>query len=216
MGEEHRESIVKGKRIIITEESLGSLLQMPIEGNKYLELDCRTSALRTIFERDNIDEIESVTTSSLSLEMRLLHNFISRIFISRTGKFDWISERDPTFMECITKGKAINLPFIMIGQMKETIRKAKTCLPYGTVFILLFQNVHIDLSEEYIKELHHSDTYSIKYLMRMGYHLSDGHWKRKILGQKVVQSSSEDEEKETKEQQPNIEFVTEATIEALV
>ena len=32
--------------------------------------------------------------------------------------------------------------------------------------------------------------------MRMGYHLSDEHWKRKISGQKVIQSSSEDEEEE--------------------
>ena len=36
MGEEHIESTVKGKRIIITEESLESLLQMLTEGNKYL------------------------------------------------------------------------------------------------------------------------------------------------------------------------------------
>ena len=46
--------------------------------------------------------------------------------------------------------------------------------------------------------------------MKMGYHLSDGHWKRKISGQKVVESSSEDEEEETEKQQPNIEFVTDA------
>ena len=81
MEEEHVESIVKGKRIIITEESLGSLLQMPTVGNKYLKLNYRSSALRTVFERKNTEEIGSVTISSLSLEMRLLHNFISRIFI---------------------------------------------------------------------------------------------------------------------------------------
>ena len=43
MGEEHIASTVKGKRIIITEESLGSLLQMPTEGNRCLKLDCRTN-----------------------------------------------------------------------------------------------------------------------------------------------------------------------------
>ena len=52
--------------------------------------------------------------------------------------------------------------------------------------------------------------------MRMGHHLSDGHWKKKISGQKVIQSSSKDEEEETEEQHPNIEFVTEAATETLV
>ena len=33
----------------------------------------------------------------------------------------------------------------------------------------------------------------------MGYHLFDGHWKKKISGQKVVQSSSKDEEEEIEE-----------------
>ena len=62
--EEHIESIVKGKRIIISEESLGSLLQMPTEGNKFLQLECRSSDLRTIIERDDVDEIGVVTANS--------------------------------------------------------------------------------------------------------------------------------------------------------
>ena len=77
-------------------------------------------------------------------------------------------------MECITKGEAINLPF-MLGQMKEIIRKAKTCLSYGMMFILLFQAARTDLNGEDGRELHHSDTHSTKSLMRMGYHLSNGH-----------------------------------------
>ena len=38
-GEEHIESKVKGKRIIISEQSLSDLLQMLHEGNKFLELE---------------------------------------------------------------------------------------------------------------------------------------------------------------------------------
>ena len=110
---------------------------MPTEVNRFLELECRSSALRTIMERD-VDEIGIVTASSLSLEMRLLHNFICRIFIPKTRRFDWVSERDLAFMEGVIKGKAINLSSIMISQMKETIRKANTCLPYGMAFTLLF------------------------------------------------------------------------------
>ena len=148
--------------------------------------------------------------------MRLLHNFISRIFIPRTERFDWVSERDMTFMKRVIKREAINLPSIMIGQMKETIQKAKTCLSYGMVFTLLFQSTHINLSGEDGKELHHSDTYSVKSLMRMGYHLIDGHWKKKVLGQKVIKSLSEEEEEETKEQYQNIEFITMTAIDTSV
>ena len=57
----------------------------------------------------------------------------------------------------------------------EQIRRAKTCLPYGMVFTLLFQAIHIDLNGEDGRQLHHSDTYSAKSLMRIGYHLSNGH-----------------------------------------
>ena len=39
--EEHIESRVKDKRIILSEELLSSLLQMPHFGNKYLELECK-------------------------------------------------------------------------------------------------------------------------------------------------------------------------------
>ena len=84
------------------------------------------------------------------------------------------------------------------------------------VFTLIFQTACIDLNEEDGRELHHSHTYSAKSLMRMGYHLFDGYWKRKISGQKVVQSFSEDEEEENEEQHPNIEFVTEVATETFV
>ena len=131
---------------------------MPTEGGWFLKLECRSSALRTIMERDDVDEISTVIASSLSLEMRLLHNFISKIFIPRTGRFDWVSERDLAFMKRVIKREAINLLYIMISQMKETTRKANTCLSYGMVFTLLFEAAHIDLDSEDGRQLHHSDT----------------------------------------------------------
>ena len=76
--------------------------------------------------------------------------------------------------------------------MKETIRKAKTYLPYRMVFTILFQYTNVDLSREDGKALHHSDTYSAKSLMRMGYHLTEGYWKKKVSGQRVIKSSSDD------------------------
>ena len=110
-------------------------------------------------------------------------------------------------MERVIKGEAVNPSYIMLSQMKETIRKANTCLPYGMVFTLLFEAAHINLDDEDSRQLHHSDTYSTKSLIRMGYHLSNRQWKKKISRQRADKSSSEDEE-ETEEQHQNLEFIT--------
>ena len=173
VGEEHIESKVKEKRIILSEELLSSLLQMPHTKNKYLELDYRKTAIQTIMEKDDANLVGTIIASSLSLEIRLLHNFISRIFIRQTGRFDWVNEHDLGFMEKVIKGEPINLPFIMMNQMKET-RMANTCLPYGMAFTLIFEAAHIDLSGEDRRKLYHTDTYSAKSLNRMGYHLLNG------------------------------------------
>ena len=117
---------------------------MPHTKNKYLELECRKIAIQTIMERDDVNPVGTIIASSLSLKMRLLHNFISKIFIPRTGRFDWVSEHDLGFMERVIKGEPINLLFIMMSQMKETTRKANTCLPYGMVFTLILR-LHISI-----------------------------------------------------------------------
>ena len=113
--------------------------------------------------------------------MRLLHNFISRIFIPHSGRFDWVSERDLAFMEKVVRGDPINLPFIMINQIKETTRKTNTCLPYGMAFTVIFEAAHINLSGEDKKEPHHTVTYTAKSLVRMGYSKVDGEWKKRDL-----------------------------------
>ena len=61
---------------------------MPVEGCKYLVLNDKSRALKRILERNVIDDIGVVKASSLSLKMRLMHNFISRIFLSRIDRFD--------------------------------------------------------------------------------------------------------------------------------
>ena len=130
------ESQVKGKRIILSEELLSSLFRMPHSGSRYLELEDKSQALEAI--RGTYNSKGNIVASSLSLEMSLLHNFISRIFIPRSGRFAWVSERDLAFMEKVVRGEPINLPYIMINQMKETTRKANTCLPYGMTFTVIF------------------------------------------------------------------------------
>ena len=147
---------------------------MPHVGSKYLDLECRKIAIQVIIERDDVNPIGTIIASSLSMEMRLLHNFISRIFILRTGRFDWVSEHNLDFMERVIKDKPIKLSVIMMNQMKKTTRKANTCLPYGMAFTLIFEATHIDLSDEDSRQLHQTNTYFAKSLNRMRYHLLNG------------------------------------------
>ena len=195
------ESQVKGKKIVISEELISSLFHMPHNGSKFLELEDKARALEAIRGTYNLKG--NIIASTLSLEMRLLHNFISRIFIPRSGRFDWVSERDLAFMEKIVNGEPINLPYIMINQIKETTRKTNTCLPYGMAFTVIFEAAHINLSGEDKREPHHTDTYTAKSLIRMGYSKIDGEWKKKDLQE--VSSSSEQEEDTEEEQVPTLE-----------
>ena len=201
VGDDYLESQVKGKRIILSEELLSSLYRMPHSGSKYLELEDKSQALEAI--RGTYNSKGNIVASSLSLEMRLLHNFISRIFIPCSGRFDWDSERDLAFMEKVVRGEPINLPFIMINQIKETTRKTNTCLSYGMAFTVIFEAAHISLSGEDKKEPHHTDTYTAKSLIRMGYSKIDGEWKKRDLQE--VSSSSEQEEDTEEENVPTEE-----------
>ena len=171
------ESHVRGRKIVLSEELISSLFKMPHVGSKFLELEDKPRALEAI--QGTYSEKGTIIASTLSLEMRLLHNFISRIFIPRSGRFDWVSERDLAFMEKVVNGEPINLPYIMMTQIKETTRKTNTCLPYGMAFTVIFEAAHINLSGEDKREPHHTDTYTAKSLKRMGYIKINGEWKKK-------------------------------------
>ena len=98
LGAFHIEGTVKGKLIEINEQMLSNLLNIPKEGDCYLVMKERVKTLRLILGRSNVKGVIHVHANQLSLEMRLLHNIISRIFLPRTGRFDWVSERDLVFM----------------------------------------------------------------------------------------------------------------------
>ena len=77
------ESHVRGKKIILSEELISSLFKMPHIGSKFLELEDKLRALEAI--KGSYSEKGTIIVSTLSLEMRLLHNFISRILYLEVG-----------------------------------------------------------------------------------------------------------------------------------
>ena len=59
--------------------------------------------------------------------------------------------------------------------MREAARRARACLPYSMVFILLFQDALVDLIGEDSQLLLHTDRYNLKSLTLIGFIKIDGH-----------------------------------------
>ena len=92
------ESKVNGTRIILNEDKISEILQMPKEGVQILRLEDRTEGLKCILEKEDVSGINLVQANQLSVELRLLHHIISRIIFPKTGRFDWVTERDVSLM----------------------------------------------------------------------------------------------------------------------
>ena len=165
---------------------------MPKEGICHLILNKRKDGLQIIFEKTKVTVKGNTQASQLFPEMRLLHNMVGRIFFSKTGHFDWVIEKDIAFIYYLAKGHPVNLPYLMMSQMKEVARKSRACLPYGMVFILLFEEFGVDCTDEDAKRLLHTDRYTKKSLHQMGIQKVEGRWIRNILGQKAAESDSKD------------------------
>lgn len=73
---------------VIDERRLGNILEMLRNGIYVLALMKKIDGLRVILERDDIRNFRNLQANQLSVEMRLLHYMVSKIFFSKTGRFD--------------------------------------------------------------------------------------------------------------------------------
>ena len=98
------ESVVNGVRIVLDEAKISQLLEMPMEGSQILRLDDRLEGLKCILEKEDVSGIDLVQANQLSVELRFLHHIISRIIFPKTGRFDWVIERDISLMYFLING----------------------------------------------------------------------------------------------------------------
>ncbi len=157
---------------------MSELLHLHCEGATPERPKSKLRALQLIFERDDFNYSENVIASSLSAEMRLLHNFIGRILFPKSGRFVHISERDLVIMEHVIQGIPLNLPAMMIRQMREAICKSRVFLPYVMILTLVFRQHDISVEGEISRHLLFTDTYTARSLVRMGYEKVNGQWVR--------------------------------------
>lgn len=81
----------------MTDLNLGQSIGVSSQGIVLERLAKRTS-LRCVLDRDNVDGIGDLIASTISINMRLLHYIIGRIFISKTSHFDFVSKRELALM----------------------------------------------------------------------------------------------------------------------
>lgn len=76
-------------------------------------------------------------------------------------------------MYYLIEEKPINLPYLMLSQIKEAAEKCRACLPYGMVFTLIFQEFIIDCNRENARRLLYTDRYNECSLHYMDYNKID-------------------------------------------
>lgn len=101
-----------------------------------------------------------VTANQLSIEMHLLHHIIMRIFIPKTRRFNFITKRELLLMYHLVWGIFLNLPSMMMHQMRQTMMKMKAWLPYTMALTLVFKEFKVPLEREISKTLLHSNMYN--------------------------------------------------------
>lgn len=98
-----------------------------------------------------------------------------------------MTEKNIAFMYYLIQGKPMNLPFMMLRQIKEAAKKSRAYLPYGMVFILyeliIFTEFGVYFDGEDARRLLHTNHYNERSLHQMGYRKVDDRCMHRVSGQ---------------------------------
>ena len=139
--EDDLDTTIKRVHFEISESILAGIFDLPREGIVPERISNKKTRLRLIVGREDI--VGEFLASTLLVEMRILHHIIGGIFIPKLGRWNFISERELAVIYHIVKGIPLNLPDIMMHQMREASARNKVCLPYGMALTRLFEAAKI-------------------------------------------------------------------------
>ena len=169
-------STVKGIDICLDSRILGEILQLPSEGYSYMELPIKEEGIRIILGEDFSGSLNKLEAKLLSIEMRVLHQIVTKLFFPRSGRHDLLSGRDVCVMFHIITQTPLNLPALMIEAMRETLNRSKAHLPYGMALTRVFRRFGVSCEGETPTKLSHVDTFNQHSLLRMGITKTIGGW----------------------------------------
>ena len=91
-------SLVKGVNIVLDPLHLGQILHLPCEGYTHMELPIKEERINIILRRTFTENLNKLEARILSVEMRLLHHMVTKLFVPRSGRHDLLSNRDICIM----------------------------------------------------------------------------------------------------------------------
>ena len=101
---------IRGTLITITHILIGRVIQMSTEGITPSIHSDRKCTPKLILGRDEVNPLDVISASQLSVQMGLLHSIISDILYSKIGRFNFLSEWDLIIMHYILEKITLNLP----------------------------------------------------------------------------------------------------------
>lgn len=146
-------SSLKGIEISLSNSTLGQILGILYEGIISKSLADRKGALRYILDREDVGGIGDLIANTLSMNLRLLHYIIGRIFLSKTERFDFISGWELVVTYHLIQSIHTNPPGMMLIQMREAAKRVKAYLPYGMLLTRAFEAFGVSLESESFKKL---------------------------------------------------------------
>ncbi|KEH17382.1 hypothetical protein MTR_0019s0150 [Medicago truncatula] len=148
-------SKIQDKVIKLSAERLAVILDIPQKGPKCYGRTGYANAVVSRFDiiREMFVKYESdddLISANLKKEYKLLHNMCQFSITPRKGSKHKVSETDILVMYHMFHSIDINLPVIIIRHMihATTLKKTKSCVPYGMVLTRVFKNFNINLDKE--------------------------------------------------------------------
>ena len=171
---------MKGVDIILDPLHLGQILHLPCEGYTNMELPIKEEGINVILGRTFTESLNKLEAKILSIEMRLLHHIVTKLFVPKSGRHDLLSGRDICIIYHVITQTPLNLPALMFEAMRETLNRSKAHLPYSIALTLVFRRFEVCFEGEAVIRLSYSDTINHHTLHRMGFSKTDGGWSKGV------------------------------------
>lgn len=176
----HASSLLKGRKIELTQEFLGDVLGYPNEGIEryynHKEVPYEGYSCDCIVKELMDEKGDSMDVSRLIAYNRVLLSDISQMVIPRIGK-----SNIPTFLEIFYSWCAlqpVNLSFIILSHMKNVLGNKKAELPYGMVLMVIAKRRNVNLNIYTAKMSSLQGTYGSILLQNISFCLSGKGWTR--------------------------------------
>ncbi|PON57542.1 hypothetical protein PanWU01x14_172620 [Parasponia andersonii] len=133
--------------------AMEKLVELPNEGGRPIDLMGDFDEVTTLknLTRDG-NYCPNGTVNHLNVHSRLLHHYITYNILPRTDHREIVHTLEIFLINSILMGKAINLGYILMTQMRKVGSKKTECLPYGMVLTQIFYHFEIPLHDESVKE----------------------------------------------------------------